>query len=51
MSDVTIYSKSIPKPPSKLKHMLTFILVILLLWGSSIQVDASFSKLVVGFLI
>jgi len=49
MSDVTIYSKSIPKPPSKLKHMLTFILVILLLWGSSIQVDASFSKLVVGF--
>jgi len=49
MSDVTIYSKSIPKPPSKLKHMLTFILFILLLWGSSIQVAASFSKLVVGF--
>lgn len=49
MNDVTIYSKSIPKPPSKLKHMLTFILVILLLWGSSIQVDAPFSKLVVGF--
>ncbi|HDR4906451.1 TPA: phosphonate ABC transporter, permease protein PhnE [Bacillus cereus] len=49
MNDVTIYSKSIPKPPSKLKHMLTFILVILLLWGSSIQVDASFSNLVVGF--
>ncbi|EEL10365.1 hypothetical protein bcere0015_34010 [Bacillus cereus BDRD-Cer4] len=46
---MTIYSKSIPKPPSKLKHMLTFILFILLLWGSSIQVDASFSKLVVGF--
>ncbi|MBE5108876.1 phosphonate ABC transporter, permease protein PhnE [Bacillus thuringiensis] len=49
MNDVTIYSKSIPKPPSKLKHMLTFILVILMLWGSSVQVDASFSKLVVGF--
>ncbi|MEK4695504.1 phosphonate ABC transporter, permease protein PhnE [Bacillus sp. FSL M8-0063] len=49
MNDVTIYSKSIPKPPSKLKHMLTVILVILLLCGSSIQVDASFSKLVVGF--
>ena len=49
MNDVTIYSKSIPKPPSKLKHMLTVILVILLLWGSSVQVDASFSKLVVGF--
>ncbi|MGN4927796.1 phosphonate ABC transporter, permease protein PhnE [Bacillus cereus] len=49
MNDVTIYSKSIPKPPSKLKHMLTFILFILLLWASSIQVDASFSKLVVGF--
>ncbi|WP_448163808.1 phosphonate ABC transporter, permease protein PhnE [Bacillus cereus] len=49
MNDVTIYSKSIPKPPSKLKHMLTFILFILLLWGSSIQVDASFSKLVDGF--
>ncbi|PFQ28220.1 phosphonate ABC transporter, permease protein PhnE [Bacillus cereus] len=49
MSDVTIYSKSIPKPPSKLKHMLTFILVILMLWSSSVQVDASFSKLVDGF--
>ncbi|PFN02293.1 phosphonate ABC transporter, permease protein PhnE [Bacillus cereus] len=49
MNNVTIYSKSIPKPPSKLKHMLTLILVILLLWGSSVQVDASFSKLVVGF--
>ncbi|MEK4933975.1 MULTISPECIES: phosphonate ABC transporter, permease protein PhnE [Bacillus] len=49
MNDVTIYSKSIPKPPSKLKHMLTAILVILLLWGSSVQVDASFTKLVVGF--
>ncbi|WP_166704093.1 phosphonate ABC transporter, permease protein PhnE [Bacillus albus] len=49
MSDVTIYSKSIPKPRSKLKHMLTFLLVILLLWGSSVQVDASFSKLVIGF--
>ncbi|MGZ7151680.1 phosphonate ABC transporter, permease protein PhnE [Bacillus sp. BC08] len=49
MNDVTIYSESIQKPPSKLKHMLTAILVILLLWGSSIQVDASFSKLVVGF--
>ena len=49
MNDVTIYSKSIPKPPSKLKHMLTVILIILLLWGSSVQVDASFSKLVVGF--
>ncbi|EJS70756.1 phosphonate ABC transporter, permease protein PhnE [Bacillus cereus] len=49
MNDVTIYSKSIPKPPSKLKHMLTIILVVLLLWGSSVQVDASFSKLVAGF--
>ncbi|MDR4983710.1 phosphonate ABC transporter, permease protein PhnE [Bacillus cereus] len=49
MNDVTIYSKSIPKPPSKLKHMLTVILVIVLLWGSSVQVDASFSKLVAGF--
>ncbi|MEI4648395.1 phosphonate ABC transporter, permease protein PhnE [Bacillus cereus] len=49
MNDVMIHSKSIPKPPSKLKHMLTLILVILLLWGSSVQVDASFSKLVVGF--
>lgn len=49
MNDVTTYSKSIPKPPSKSKHMLTVMLVILLLWGSSVQVDASFSKLVVGF--
>ncbi|WP_373605289.1 phosphonate ABC transporter, permease protein PhnE [Bacillus anthracis] len=29
--------------------MLTAVLVILLLWGSSVQVDASLSKLVVGF--
>lgn len=49
MNNVTIYSKAIPKPPGKLKHMLTAILVILLLWGSCVQVDASFSKLVVGF--
>ncbi|MBG9751902.1 phosphonate ABC transporter, permease protein PhnE [Bacillus thuringiensis] len=49
MNDVTIYSNEIPKPPSKLKHMLTFILVILMLWSSSVQVDASFSKLVDGF--
>ncbi|MDR4410546.1 phosphonate ABC transporter, permease protein PhnE, partial [Bacillus anthracis] len=49
MNDVTIYSKSIPKPPSKLKHMLTAVLVILLLWGSSVPGDASLSKLVVGF--
>ncbi|MCH5435969.1 MULTISPECIES: phosphonate ABC transporter, permease protein PhnE [Bacillus cereus group] len=49
MNDVTIYSKLIPKPPSKLKHMLTAVLVILLLWGSSVQVDASLSKLVAGF--
>ncbi|EEM40660.1 hypothetical protein bthur0004_33950 [Bacillus thuringiensis serovar sotto str. T04001] len=46
---MTIYSNEIPKPPSKLKHMLTFILVILMLWSSSVQVDASFSKLVDGF--
>lgn len=49
MNDMTIYSNEIPKPPSKLKHMLTFILVILMLWSSSVQVDASFSKLVDGF--
>ncbi|MED1092906.1 phosphonate ABC transporter, permease protein PhnE [Bacillus paramycoides] len=49
MNDVTIHSKTIPKPPSKLKHMLTAAIIILLLWSSSVQVDASFSKLVTGF--
>jgi phosphonate transport system permease protein len=29
--------------------MLTFILIILMLWSSSVQVDASFSKLIDGF--
>ncbi|MCW9132451.1 phosphonate ABC transporter, permease protein PhnE [Bacillus paramycoides] len=49
MNDVTIHSKTIPKPPSKLKHMLTAAIIILLLWVSGVQVDASFSKLVTGF--
>ncbi|KFM98787.1 phosphonate ABC transporter, permease protein PhnE [Bacillus clarus] len=49
MNDLTIYSKTIPKPPSRLKHMLTVLLVGLLLWGSSVQVDASFSKFITGF--
>ncbi|MGG0728505.1 phosphonate ABC transporter, permease protein PhnE [Bacillus paramycoides] len=49
MNDVIIHSKTIPKPPSKLKHMLTAAIIILLLWSSSVQVDASFSKLVTGF--
>ncbi|MFJ8530007.1 phosphonate ABC transporter, permease protein PhnE [Bacillus sp. NPDC094106] len=48
MSELTINTKTIPKPSSKLKHLLTFILIILLFWGSSIQVEASFSKLVTG---
>ena len=49
MNDVTIKAQTIPKPPSKLKHMLTFVLLMLLFWGSSVQVEASFSKLVTGF--
>lgn len=47
MSSVTVESKMTQKP-SKLKHTLTGVLLVLLLWGSSIQVDASFAKLVTG---
>lgn len=47
MNSVTMQSKMLKKP-SKLKHMLTAILLVLLLWGSAIQVDASFEKLVTG---
>ncbi|MDM5189334.1 phosphonate ABC transporter, permease protein PhnE [Bacillus sp. DX4.1] len=48
MSEVTLNKKTMPPPPKKLKHMLTIILMILLFWGSSVQVDASFSKLLTG---
>ncbi|WP_139996717.1 phosphonate ABC transporter, permease protein PhnE [Paenibacillus paridis] len=38
-----------PKPPSKLKHYLTAAIVILLLWGSSVQTEATMGELIEGF--
>ncbi|OMF37326.1 phosphonate ABC transporter, permease protein PhnE [Paenibacillus sp. FSL H8-0548] len=38
-----------PKPPSKLKHYLTAVIVLLLLWGSSIQTEATPRELIEGF--
>ncbi|WP_396953999.1 phosphonate ABC transporter, permease protein PhnE [Neobacillus niacini] len=40
---------SIPKPPSKIKNYVTLLLVLFLLWGSSIQTDSSLAELVAGF--
>ncbi|MGR5985266.1 phosphonate ABC transporter, permease protein PhnE [Bacillus cytotoxicus] len=50
MRDVTMtHTKNIPKPPKKLKHIFTVTLMIVLLWSSGIQVDASFMKLITGW--
>ena len=38
-----------PKAPGKLKHYLTAAIVILLLWGSSIQTEATARELFEGF--
>jgi phosphonate transport system permease protein len=38
-----------PKAPSRLKHYLTAMIIILLLWGSSVQTDATFGELIEGF--
>lgn len=38
-----------PQAPSKLKHYLTAAIVILLLWGSSIQTEATARELIEGF--
>lgn len=37
-----------PKPPSKTKHILTLVFILLLLWGSGIQTKASLSELWTG---
>lgn len=38
-----------PKAPGKLKHYLTAAIVLLLLWGSAIQTEATFGELIEGF--
>ncbi|KRE53610.1 phosphonate ABC transporter, permease protein PhnE [Paenibacillus sp. Soil522] len=38
-----------PKAPSKLKHYLSAAVIILLLWGSSVQTEATLSELIEGF--
>ncbi|WP_459500060.1 phosphonate ABC transporter, permease protein PhnE [Bacillus sp. C1] len=48
MNEVTMNIKSMPKPQNNMKHVLTVVLIIVLFLGSSVQVDASFSKLVMG---
>ncbi|MNW45097.1 Phosphate-import permease protein PhnE [compost metagenome] len=37
-----------PSPPSKLKHYLTVVIVLLLLWGSAVQTDSTLSELIQG---
>ncbi|MEV5029927.1 phosphonate ABC transporter, permease protein PhnE [Paenibacillus sp. LPE1-1-1.1] len=38
-----------PKPPGKLKHYLTALIIVLLLWGSSVQTEATLGELIEGF--
>ena len=40
---------SLPQPPSKLKKYITTLLIIILLWGSSVKTESSISELVLGF--
>ncbi|MFD1954544.1 phosphonate ABC transporter, permease protein PhnE [Paenibacillus thailandensis] len=37
-----------PAPPGRLKHLLTAALIVVLLWGSGIQTEASFKELFIG---
>lgn len=37
-----------PKPPGKLKHYMTAAILLLLVWGSALQTDATFKELVEG---
>lgn len=39
---------TLPKPPSRMKSYLTGVLVLLLLWGSAIQIEATLGELIVG---
>ncbi|WP_022795227.1 phosphonate ABC transporter, permease protein PhnE [Marinococcus halotolerans] len=48
MSTSTIQAHDVPKPPSRLKHLLTVALVALILMGSAWQVEFSFSQLWAG---
>ncbi|REK65762.1 MAG: phosphonate ABC transporter, permease protein PhnE [Cohnella sp.] len=41
-------TKQLPNPPGKLKHALTFVIVLFLLWGSAVQTEASFGRLISG---
>lgn len=37
-----------PKAPSRLKHVLTAVIILLLLWGSAVQTESTLSELVAG---
>ncbi|MDU4694912.1 MAG: phosphonate ABC transporter, permease protein PhnE [Paenibacillus sp.] len=41
-------NRSRPPAPGKLKHYLTAAIILLLLWGSAVDTDASLSKLIQG---
>lgn len=38
-----------PRPPARTKHVLTTLLILLLLWGSAVQTEASLAELIDGF--
>ncbi|SDK18181.1 phosphonate ABC transporter, permease protein PhnE [Sediminibacillus albus] len=41
--------QKLPKAPSRIKHYLTFILILFLLWGSAYQTGSTFNELIEGF--
>ncbi|QYR22819.1 phosphonate ABC transporter, permease protein PhnE [Paenibacillus sp. sptzw28] len=40
--------RKLPKPPGKIKHYLTAVLIILLIWGSAARTDSSLGELISG---
>ncbi|WP_339300633.1 phosphonate ABC transporter, permease protein PhnE [Paenibacillus sp. FSL K6-2441] len=42
------FNQNWPQAPSKLRHYLTAVIILLLLWGSAVDTDASWGKLIQG---
>ncbi len=42
------FNRNWPQAPSKLRHYLTAVIILLLLWGSAVDTDASWGKLIQG---
>ncbi|MBB6634359.1 phosphonate ABC transporter, permease protein PhnE [Cohnella thailandensis] len=38
----------LPKKPSRIKHYLTFVIVLWMVWGSAVQTDSTFKELFTG---